>query len=102
MSRTARLFMLMDALRAHRRPVTAARLAAELRVSMRTVYRDIRTLVELGAPVDGEADATLARAAATALAKIGTASPRDLRDKMAETGLWAPPLRKAAEQTAGL
>ena len=55
MSRTARLFLLMDALRANRRPVTAARLADELGVSMRTVYRDIQTLVELGAPVDGEA-----------------------------------------------
>jgi biotin operon repressor len=55
MSRTARLFKLMDALRGHRRPVTAARLAGELDVSVRTVYRDIQTLTDLGAPIGGEA-----------------------------------------------
>jgi predicted DNA-binding transcriptional regulator YafY len=45
----------MDALRRYRRPVTAADLSAELRVSVRTVYRDIQVLVGLGAPIDGEA-----------------------------------------------
>ncbi|PFH09847.1 putative DNA-binding transcriptional regulator YafY [Collimonas sp. PA-H2] len=54
-SRTGRLFMLMDALRGHRRPVTAARLAEQLGVSVRTIYRDVQTLVELGAPLEGEA-----------------------------------------------
>jgi len=54
-SRTSRLFMLLDALRGHRRPVTATRLAEALSVSLRTIYRDIGTLVELGAPIDGEA-----------------------------------------------
>ncbi|HWX01252.1 helix-turn-helix transcriptional regulator, partial [Collimonas sp.] len=54
-SRTGRLFMLMDALRGHRRPVTAARLAEELAVSVRTIYRDVQTLIELGAPLEGEA-----------------------------------------------
>lgn len=53
MSRTARLFKLMDALRGHRRPVTAVRLAGELSVSVRTVYRDIQTLTDLGAPICG-------------------------------------------------
>jgi predicted DNA-binding transcriptional regulator YafY len=128
-SRTSRLFLLLDALRGHRRPVTATRLAEALSVSLRTIYRDIGTLVELGAPIDGEAgigyvlragfflpplmfnadelealvlgarwverqeDAGLARAAGTALAKIATASPRDLRDSLAEAGLWAPRFR---------
>jgi predicted DNA-binding transcriptional regulator YafY len=55
MSRTARLFLLMDALRAKRRPVTAAALGVQLKVSERTIYRDIATLVELGASIDGEA-----------------------------------------------
>src|ERR1700677_1097962 len=55
MSRTARLFKLMDALRGHRRPVTAARLAETFSVSIRTVYRDIQTLMDLGAPIAGEA-----------------------------------------------
>lgn len=126
MSRTSRLFTLLDALRGHRRPVTATQLAQDLSVSLRTIYRDIGTLVELGAPIDGEAgigyvlrtgfflpplmfnedelealvlgarwveqqgDAGLARAAGTAITKIATASPRDLRDGLAEAGLWAP------------
>ncbi len=55
MSRTGRLFLLMDALRARRQPVTAAALGAQMNVSERTIYRDIGTLVELGAPIDGEA-----------------------------------------------
>ena len=50
MGRTQRLLTLLDALRRHRRPVTAAALAAELRVSVRTIYRDVQTLVGLGAP----------------------------------------------------
>jgi predicted DNA-binding transcriptional regulator YafY len=138
MSRTARLFKLMDALRGHRRAVTASRLAEDLSVSVRTVYRDIQTLMDLGAPVEGEAgtgyllrpgfflpplmfgedelealvlgarwvqgqgDPALAAAAASALAKIGTASPKDLRDKIAETGLWAPRFYNPAEQPSGL
>ena len=55
MSRTSRLFLLMDALRGYRRPVTAATLAARLGVSERTIYRDIQTLAGLGAPIEGEA-----------------------------------------------
>jgi predicted DNA-binding transcriptional regulator YafY len=55
MDKTERLFAIMDALRRHRRPVTAAQLAEEQNVSVRTLYRDIQTLVGLGAPIDGEA-----------------------------------------------
>ena len=126
MSRTGRLFQLMDAMRGSRRPVTAAVLAEQLGVSERTIYRDMQTLAELGAPLEGEAgvgyllragfflpplmfgadelealvlgarwvkrqgDPDLARAAASALAKIATATPKDLRDDMAETSLWVP------------
>ncbi|APA66525.1 MULTISPECIES: helix-turn-helix transcriptional regulator [unclassified Janthinobacterium] len=126
MSRSGRLFLLMDAMRAKRVPVTAAQLAQQLGVSERTIYRDIQTLAELGAPLQGEAgigyvlrrgvflpplmfgpdelealvlgarwvrrqgDAGLAQAASAALAKIAAASPRDLRDNMAETSLWVP------------
>lgn len=126
MSRTSRLFQLMDALRGNRRPVTAAALAEKLGVSERTIYRDMQTLAELGAPLQGEAgvgyllragffmpplmfspdelealvlgarwvrhqgDAGLAEAANSALAKIATATPKDLRDDMAETSLWVP------------
>ena len=55
MSRTGRLFQLMDAMRGSRRPVTAAALAEKLGVSERTIYRDMQTLAELGAPVEGSA-----------------------------------------------
>lgn len=54
MDRTQRLFSIMDALRRHRRPVTAAALAEEQGVSVRTLYRDVQTLIGLGAPIDGE------------------------------------------------
>lgn len=125
MDKTERLFAVMDALRRHRRPVTASALAEEQGVSVRTLYRDIQTLIGLGAPIDGEAgvgymlrpgfflpplmfsaeelealvlgarwvegrpDEALAGAARNALAKIATASPDDLRDRLDTTGLWA-------------
>lgn len=54
MSRTHRLFQLMDALRRLPPPVTAQSLAQETGVSERTLYRDIDTLRELGAVIDGE------------------------------------------------
>src|SRR5690606_37948497 len=111
-----------------RRPITAAALAEEQGVSLRTLYRDIRTLVGLGATIDGEAgigymlrpgfflpplmfapeelealvlgarwveaqpDADLSNAATNALAKIAAAAPEDLRDRIADTGLW--PVRR--------
>lgn len=138
MSKTIRLFKLMDSLRGRRRAVAGAQLAHELRVSLRTVYRDIQTLIELGAPIDGSAgvgyllrpgfflpplmfnveelealtlgarwvkgqgDPMLAQAADTALAKIGAASPKDLRQEITEIGLWAPRFGEPAKQTTGL
>lgn len=45
----------MQCLRRHRQPVTAARLADELSVSARTIYRDIGALRAEGAPIEGEA-----------------------------------------------
>lgn len=124
MDKTERLFAIMDALRRHRRPITAAALAQEQGVSVRTLYRDIQTLIGLGAPIDGEAgigymlkpgfflpplmfspeelealvlgarwveaqpDDQLGAAARNALAKIATASPEDLRDRISDTALW--------------
>lgn len=135
MSRTDRLFSLIDALRRRRRPVTAAALATELSVSERTIYRDIATLSGLGAPVEGEAglgyvlrpgfflpplmfdederealvlgarwverqaDATLAKAASNAIAKIAMATPSDQREALAETGLWASIPRDEIDRT---
>ncbi|MFD2262194.1 helix-turn-helix transcriptional regulator [Lacibacterium aquatile] len=135
MSRTSRLFDLIETLRRHRTPVTAAHLAQEMGVSQRTIYRDIQTLIGMGAAIDGEAgigyllrpgffmpplmftpeelealvlgvrwvckqgDATLADAAENLLAKIATAAPTDLRDQMADTGLWAPMAAGEAAQS---
>ena len=133
MDKTERLFSVMDALRRHRRPVTASALAEEQGVSVRTLYRDIQTLIGLGAPIEGEAgvgymlkpgfflpplmfsteelealvlcarwvegrsDDGLAAAARNALAKIATASPDDLRDRISTTGLRAIPSTWARE-----
>lgn len=55
MSRSQRLFDLLDVLRRHRFPVSGQRLADELGVSLRTLYRDIAALQAMGAHVDGEA-----------------------------------------------
>ncbi len=55
MSRSQRLFDLLQLLRRHRRPVSGAVLAEALGVSVRTVYRDITSLQALGAEIQGEA-----------------------------------------------
>jgi predicted DNA-binding transcriptional regulator YafY len=54
MSRTRRLFDLIQMLRNHRFPVTGSHLAKELGISLRTLYRDIATLQEQGAAIEGE------------------------------------------------
>ncbi|WP_306259860.1 YafY family protein [Pararhizobium sp. IMCC21322] len=53
MSRPERLFRLLNALRTLPKPVTAARLADETEVSVRTLYRDIESLRVAGALIDG-------------------------------------------------
>lgn len=134
MDKTERLFSIMDALRRHRRPVTAAALAEEQGVSVRTLYRDVQTLIGLGAPIEGEAgigymlkpgfflpplmftaeelealvlggrwvegrpDPALAAAARNALAKIATASPEDLRDRINNAGVWPVPAYRQPER----
>jgi predicted DNA-binding transcriptional regulator YafY len=55
MARSERLLDLIQALRRHRRPVSAASLAEELGVSLRTIYRDVQTLIGHGATIEGEA-----------------------------------------------
>lgn len=57
MSRSDRLFRLMQALRMLPAPVTSARLAEETGVSRRTLYRDIDALRASGAIIDGAAGA---------------------------------------------
>jgi predicted DNA-binding transcriptional regulator YafY len=53
MSRTHRLFQMMQILRRLSPPVTAAAIARDMQVSQRTVYRDIDALRSLGAVIDG-------------------------------------------------
>jgi len=55
MTRTNRLFALMQALRNRRPPVTAQQLADDTGVSLRTLYRDIDCLRGMGAIIDGTA-----------------------------------------------
>jgi predicted DNA-binding transcriptional regulator YafY len=55
MSRTSRLFELINVLRVRRTPVTAEYLADKMGISQRSVYRDIEALRSLGAPLDGQA-----------------------------------------------
>ncbi|CEJ11823.1 Bifunctional ligase/repressor BirA [bacterium YEK0313] len=54
MSRSERLLDLLQALRRHRRPVSGRALAAELGISIRTLYRDIATLQGQGADIESE------------------------------------------------
>ena len=54
MSRSERLFDLMQVLRRHRGTVAGAVLAREVGVSIRTLRRDIVTLQGMGADIDGE------------------------------------------------
>ena len=55
MTRTHRLFQLMQALRDCPPPATARNLAEALEVTPRTIYRDIDALRSLGAVIDGAA-----------------------------------------------
>lgn len=55
MSRTHRLFQLMQTLRRLPPPITAQQLSYDMDVSLRTIYRDIDELRGLGAVIDGEA-----------------------------------------------
>ena len=55
MTRTERLLALIQLFRRYRRPATGRQLAEAMGVSLRTVYRDIATLVKQGAPIEGEA-----------------------------------------------
>jgi biotin operon repressor len=55
MSKTSRLLRLMQVLRGRRHPVTVQQLSDRLSVSVRTVYRDIQALIELGAEIAGSA-----------------------------------------------
>lgn len=54
MARPDRLFRLLHAMRVMAPPITAARLAEEMEVSLRSLYRDIDSLRAAGARIEGE------------------------------------------------
>jgi len=53
MRRADRLFDVIQVLRTAKQPVTAATLAAELEVTVRTIYRDVATLQARRVPIEG-------------------------------------------------
>jgi len=53
MRRADRLFDVIQVLRTAKQPITAATLAAELEVTVRTVYRDVATLQARRVPIEG-------------------------------------------------
>lgn len=55
MRRADRLLDIIQALRRHRKPVAGTVLAKDLEVSLRTLYRDMATLIAQGVPIAGEA-----------------------------------------------
>jgi predicted DNA-binding transcriptional regulator YafY len=55
MRRADRLFDIIQVLRTAKKPVTAATLAAELEVTVRTVYRDVAALQARRVPIEGAA-----------------------------------------------
>lgn len=55
MKKTERLFHVLEHMRAATRPVTAERLSRDFGVSERTIYRDVKLLMEQGLPIMGEA-----------------------------------------------
>lgn len=55
MKKTERLFHVLETMRAARNPITADRLARDLGVSERTIYRDVKLLISQGLPIMGEA-----------------------------------------------
>lgn len=55
MKKTERLFRIIDRVRGHQRAVTAEQLAREMNVTVRTIYRDIKTLQYQSIPIEGEA-----------------------------------------------
>ncbi len=54
MRKASRLFEIIQILRLARKPVTAAQIAAQLEVTMRSIYRDIAALQAMRVPIEGE------------------------------------------------
>ncbi|NLR95397.1 YafY family transcriptional regulator [Rhizobium sp. P38BS-XIX] len=54
MRKASRLFEIIQILRLAKRPVTGAEIAAQLEVTVRSVYRDISALQSMRVPIEGE------------------------------------------------
>lgn len=54
MRKASRLFEIIQILRLARKPVTAAEIAVQLEVTMRSIYRDIAALQSMRVPIEGE------------------------------------------------
>ncbi|WJH39311.1 YafY family transcriptional regulator [Aliirhizobium terrae] len=54
MRKASRLFEIIQILRLARRPVTGAEIAAQLEVTVRSIYRDIAALQAMRVPIEGE------------------------------------------------
>jgi len=94
MTRTERLLALIQLFRRYRRPATGRQLADAMDVSLRTVYRDIATLVKQGAPIEGEAGVGFILRPGFLL------PPLMFRDEEIEAGVTK--VRKVLEQTLGV
>jgi predicted DNA-binding transcriptional regulator YafY len=131
MRRADRLFQLVQLLRS-RRQITGGDLAAELGVSVRTVYRDVQDLQGSGVPIRGEAgvgyrlergfdlpplteslalgarvvaawsDPELAAAAGSAVTKIEAVIPEALRPVLLGAPLYAPSFPSSAAMARNL
>jgi len=54
MRKASRLFEIIQILRLAKTPITAAKMAAQLEVNMRSIYRDIAGLQAMRVPIEGE------------------------------------------------
>lgn len=133
MSRSKRLLTLIHLLRSYRYPVTGKQLAETLDISLRTLYRDIASLQEQGASIEGEpglgyvlkpgfmlpplmfteeelealvlgsrwvakrTDSQLSESAKSALVKITSVLPTDLRNSVDENTLLIGPQQQTEE-----
>ena len=77
MSRAERLLELIEVLRRHRQPVSGQMLAAELGISIRTLYRDIASLQGQGAVIEGEPGLGLRSAPRFCAAAVDVLGRRD-------------------------
>ncbi len=55
MRRADRLFQIIQILRRSRLPITAEKISLELKISVRSIYRDVTDLIGQGVPIRGEA-----------------------------------------------